>query len=125
MDDKTDPGQPAEVPYKWADAYKKTVQTGNGLSGQKHTESDAHAVEARNRRKNDGKAQGDDEKTKAEDFVDKHVVRGVFASPSRTRLSVSDGGRKYYGRDDSLHRARKSWAEKAYKLANDKPLPDE
>jgi hypothetical protein len=124
MDDKTDSGKPAQVPYKWANTYIQAMHTGHGLSGQQHAEANSNAIKPLNRRKNDCKAQDEDEKRKAEDFVNEHVVCGVFVPPGRSRFPVYDGGRKYYGRDDSLYRARKSWAEQGHNLGSDKRLPE-
>jgi hypothetical protein len=125
MDDKPNPGQPAEVPYKWANAHIEAMQGGGGLGGKKKAESHDYAVIAGNVGQNQGKRYNQDQEGKTENLINQHVLSRVFRTPNGTWLTVYDGGKHYYSRDDSLYRARESWAEKDYQISGDKPLKDE
>lgn len=111
MDDEGNPGQPAEIPDHRADAYEEAMHGGGGLSGQEHTESKGNGFVSFDAGEYEGKAERDKQEAKTEDFINKHVVGRVFHSPNGSWFSIYDGGRRYYGRDDSLYRARKSRAE--------------
>jgi hypothetical protein len=124
MDDKPNPGQPAQVPYKWANAHIKAMQGGNRLGGEKKAEAHDQGFVSADGRKDNGKADGEDQEGKAENLINQHVLGRVFRTPNGTRLTVYNGGKNYYSRDDSLQRARKSWADKDYKVSGDKPLKD-
>lgn len=105
MNDETNSGKPAKVPYKWADAHIKAMQGGNGLGGEKEAESQKDGLVAGNGGQDKPKADGKYQEGETENFINEHVVARVFIAPSGARFPVYDGGRYYHGREDSLHRA--------------------